>query len=281
MSRVRHSDTDAGWIRRELKKIWRAIEQSNAAKRLQAATIGFGGLTLKEGGAIKILYANEELAFQLAPNLAGTANTAPGAAFQMLEEGGRNVLTFFRIPAGADPFYPDGTSRFVGNFDLFLAAGSDQLLLSGPDGASVVASAGSGLILSSDFGVLIQHTTTASAANCFIDPVSARVYRVSSSRRYKQDIVDADIDVDAVLALVPRQFRRRDEVEELGDDAPTYVGFIAEEAADLGLDDWVTTDDEGPESFAYAHWGVALQAVAQRQAAQIEDLERRLSALGG
>lgn len=134
--------------------------------------------------------------------------------------------------------------------------------------------------------VVIGHTTTANAANVHMD-TSGRVYRSTSSRRYKTDEHPAVIDTAAVLALRPRIFRTLAEVDDEGDAAPTHVGFIAEEAADLGLAHWVGRDDNGePESFAYSQWCVAQQAVIQAQQAQIEalrasvaSLETRLTAL--
>lgn len=125
-------------------------------------------------------------------------------------------------------------------------------------------------------GVLIGHTTTAEAANCHLDS-AGRVSRSTSSRRYKQDEQPASVDTAAVLALQPRVFRSRNEVESMGDDAPTHVGFIAEEADELGLSHWITLDRDGqPEAFAYATWCVALQAVVQAQQAQIDALAERL-----
>lgn len=127
--------------------------------------------------------------------------------------------------------------------------------------------------------VAIGHQTTANAANVHMD-TSGRVYRSTSSRRYKQDERPADIDTSAVLALQPRVFRTVDEVDEEGEAAPTHVGFIAEEAADLGLEHWVGRDDDGePESFAYSQFCVAQQAVIQAQQAQINDLAEKVSAL--
>lgn len=52
--RPKTSMVDAGWIRRELREIKRQLRESNAAKRLQAATIGSGGLTV-DGGLVKVI----------------------------------------------------------------------------------------------------------------------------------------------------------------------------------------------------------------------------------
>lgn len=125
-------------------------------------------------------------------------------------------------------------------------------------------------------------STTASAANMVIFNTDGEVKRSTSSRRYKQNIKPAKVDVEAALKLQPREFRSKDEAkreEETGEKAPHRVGFIAEEAADLGLAQWVDYDEEGPEAFSYGLWVVALQAIVQSQAARIDDLERRLTAV--
>jgi hypothetical protein len=127
--------------------------------------------------------------------------------------------------------------------------------------------------------VFVSHDTTAAGANCFIN-TDGSIWRSTSSLRYKRDVTPHAIDTDAVLALQPREYRARAEVDELGDGAPTRAGFIAEEAAALGLDQWVTYDAEGkPEAFAYSQWCVAQQAVIQQQQSAIQDLTARLEAL--
>lgn len=274
----RHSDTDPGWIRRELKEIRRLIRESNAAKRLQAATIGAGGVTVKDGGRVNVQYPSGPTAFQMGPFESGGKHV--GSMLQFFrEDGERTVFQVARVEPGLSDDYPDGLGLFQAGVDQFIV-GTDMFLVGGGvDGGTIYMDNASGITLSHPLGVGINHATTAAAANCYIDPVSYRIYRVSSSERYKQDITTADVDVDAVLALVPRAFRRKDEVEELGDDAPTYVGFVAEEAADLGLDAWVTSDEEGPESFSYSQWGVAQQAVLRAQQSRLNDLEQRLEAL--
>jgi len=122
-------------------------------------------------------------------------------------------------------------------------------------------------------GTYIDHETTATAANAVITS-GGLIRRSTSSRRYKRDISDAEIDPDQALALVPRRF-----ISTI--DGKEHVGFIAEEAADLGLFEWVTYDDYGPEEFSYAGWAVALQAVCRAQQEQIDELTRKVKSLTG
>lgn len=137
--------------------------------------------------------------------------------------------------------------------------------------------------------------TVSSGANCNLNTgTSNRMRLVTSSRRFKENIHDADIDLEAALRLRPRVFQRNDEIdeeasEEAGEtvyrslddpDLPWHVGFIAEEALELGFDGWITYDAEGQViGFDYMNWVVTLHALAQKQQGQINDLEARLARL--
>lgn len=321
MTKPRHSDAGHGWINKRFAKIEKTIREQNAAKRLQAATIGSGGITVRDGGGILVEDGGDFIsrypdsvgggeATRFGP-LRSMDAAAAGYVLQLLDETGSQV--FYAVRNYPTPDFPSGLSAIGGTADQidYVAkmavslyrgdlAGTYSYIALAPDGARVSAPEGVYLDGASN-GVMVQHGTTSAAANCFIDPTTGRLWRTTSSDRFKQDATEAPVDVDAALALIPRRFRRKDEVVELGDAAPWYVGFIAEEAAALGLDDWVTCDESGPESFAYSTWGVALQAVARRHqqrinehqqrineqqqqiddlTAQIEDLTARLEALG-
>ena len=125
---------------------------------------------------------------------------------------------------------------------------------------------------------LQNHSTTAAGANCVIGTNGA-IQRSTSSLRYKTDVQLPHIDVQAVLALQPKRYRTKAEVAEHGEDAPTYVGFVAEDAAELDLHEWVTRDEDGRvDAFNYAQWGVAQQAVLQNHEARIKGLEDTVQA---
>lgn len=104
--------------------------------------------------------------------------------------------------------------------------------------------------------------TNGSGPNVTYNAGNGRLRVVGSSRRFKDNIRDADdLDVEAILALTPRQYERND-----FEESPEFheIGFIAEEADDLGLSDWVFRDSEGEIfSFDYSRWVVALQHVVR------------------
>lgn len=129
----------------------------------------------------------------------------------------------------------------------------------------------------------------------------------TSSERNKGNIVTADIDPEAVLSIEPVYFNWKSDLAErqrraaLDAEDPEYdpdlhihteVGFIAERMHEAGLwefvvyrrnpDDSLVLDDDGepiPDAIHYVNWGIALQAVARKQAQQIIALEARLTAL--
>ncbi|MFE3589396.1 tail fiber domain-containing protein [Streptomyces niveus] len=107
--------------------------------------------------------------------------------------------------------------------------------------------------------------------------------RNTSARKYKQNVESFEIDPDAVLAMRPVVYDRKDTInEETGETKPgrkNEVGLIADEVDELGLKWLVQYMDGEIDALRYDLLGVALLPVVQRQAAQLGALEARLSAL--
>lgn len=110
--------------------------------------------------------------------------------------------------------------------------------------------------------------------------------RTSSSQRYKTNISDLNISYDSILALQPKIFRRVEEVEEFGENAKYYGGFIAEELAGTELDVFVfySKNEDGelvPEGIHYEQLSAALVLAIKEQSNLISNLEARIAALEG
>jgi len=151
-------------------------------------------------------------------------------------------------------------------------------------------------------GTYLQPEATGLAANVHM-AADGRVYRSTSSRRYKSDIQDAAFDPDAVLQLQPRTWLPgsiprtcpdwlhekhsdaahcpAEQEPELPDpDARRQVGFVAEELVDLGLSDFVEFNaDNEPEAIYYDRLTAALVPLLQRQQAQIDALTEQVKQL--
>ncbi|WP_194522336.1 tail fiber domain-containing protein [Cellulosimicrobium sp. JZ28] len=125
----------------------------------------------------------------------------------------------------------------------------------------------------------VPWTNASSAANVALDP-DGIILRVSSALKYKQDVEDYDADPDAVLALRPRSWRDRGEVERDPDTSNRYVGFIAEEVHAAGLTNLVVYDADGhPDALSYDRFSAALLAVIRRQQTQIDTMRAELDEL--
>ena len=133
---------------------------------------------------------------------------------------------------------------------------------------------------------LINPVTGSFTANANINSLTGRVRLNTSSKRFKENISPAELDTDLLLKLEPRTFQRNDERtpedEFIGyrEDNPWHIGFVAEEAEELGLKRFVEYDKDGkPFGFDYLYWTVALQAIAQKQQTEIEELRAEIQNL--
>jgi hypothetical protein len=95
-----------------------------------------------------------------------------------------------------------------------------------------------------------------------------------SSMRIKEDIENIHLPMDAIFSIEPKSFKFKVDIEEFGkENAPTSVGFIAEEMHDAGLTDFVYYDKDGQvDGISYTRYVVALQAA-------IKNLNNRLKTL--
>lgn len=99
----------------------------------------------------------------------------------------------------------------------------------------------------------------------------------SSSARFKKNIKDANIDLEAVRNIAVRTFQYR---ADFSKDENTHIGVIAEELIELGLTDFVYFNDEGKaDGVAYEKLALALIPFAQAQAEKLDAIEARLTAL--
>jgi hypothetical protein len=182
-------------------------------------------------------------------------------------------------PLVADTFFPGGQGSFRldhdGNFDL-----NDSLDVTGNITATGTMVA-TGDITGSDVvsnGVfyndqpLTSTLTTNGVRFTLISGSLFRLDRITSSARFKTDIVDAGSEVlEASRRVHARHYKSTISHENGG----TRLGFIAEELMDAGLDHAVGVDEEGrPDTID----PVALIAALWKR---VEDLEARLAEVEG
>jgi hypothetical protein len=101
---------------------------------------------------------------------------------------------------------------------------------------------------------------------------------LSSSRRYKENIIDLDVDSSKIYSLVPRTFKWRDFLEnETTIVGRTDFGYIAEEVHEVfpelvGYGDFEDGDNL-PASVYYNQISILLVEEIKKLRARIEVLE--------
>lgn len=169
--------------------------------------------------------------------------------------------------------------KFDGNeLSSYTSGGSGATLFlngSGSDGAVTLGSGGGDVRAPNAYGRVYAGSIALRIGD------NGTLATSTSSRRFKQNIEPMLFDIDSVLSMEPKQFKYIALVDEMGEnDAPLSVGFIAEDAVDAGLNEFVHYDANGEVfAFDYANYVIALQAVARYQSSQIIQLSDRLSIL--
>jgi hypothetical protein len=230
---------------------------------------------------------NDDLPSRLVFSTTADGASSPTERMRITQDG--NVV----IGAGAGSFYRLATLVAGGaDRDMFL------LGVSGESNGFQVNWISSGSALSVKFNNI---TTTASAANAFLDSADGnRIYRSTSSLRYKKDIEDIDqLKAAAILDLRPVWYRSK-ATNDRSDWS--WYGLIAEEVAEIEprLVHWTYLDEDYevedlngnlkktlkpdaelvPDGVQYDRLAVLLLDVVKRQQKQIEALEQRLTDAG-
>ena len=137
-----------------------------------------------------------------------------------------------------------------------------------------------GTTTSTGYIYYINQATTTSSANMYINSSSGLMARVTSSQRYKVEIIPEAIPAESVMALVPKSYVDKAQYEANNNSAeglPRYLGLIAEDLAQLPVlkDLLVNYNEQGqPDSVNYDRIAIALVPLLQ-------DHEKRLSKLEG
>lgn len=130
----------------------------------------------------------------------------------------------------------------------------------------------------------VSFVITGTRRSMWIEDATGRTGNTSSSRRFKQDIEPAAIDVDAFLSVGTFWFhyiaeiRKRDDPtfeEYVGPDylVPDEYGLMAEDLHNAGLTYWVYYDADGrPEGVNYTMLVVPLLSAAQHLRDLVFDL---------
>jgi hypothetical protein len=119
------------------------------------------------------------------------------------------------------------------------------------------------------------NTTTASAANVFVD-TTGELKRSTSSLRYKRDVENSTHGLSEVLSLRPVLYKGT----TLSDGDRVFGGLIAEEVHEAGLTEFVQYDDNNrPDSLAYGNMVSLCVKAIQELSSALDAANARIAAL--
>jgi hypothetical protein len=114
----------------------------------------------------------------------------------------------------------------------------------------------------------LNWNATSSAANVTVNATDGMLFRYTSSRRYKENIIDLADKSDLMLKARPVSFTCKN-------TGNRNIGFIAEEFHDLGLNELVTYLDGLPEAISYDWIACYLLQIVKKQDKRIKALEEK------
>lgn len=265
-------DQDPGWINRQLRELRQAIEALRSERRAAATTVSSGDLTVSGGGSVIVKDGGNLIAEFTGRVIAKREDGLDAAWFGTLEYSPGQFWTGIML-AGAVTGEPLFRATTDPAFGQWVESVSSVIDLRHPSNGARVKIDSDGLRLATSL-------TTSASPNVYNDSVTNLVMRSTSSRRYKQDIADHEIDPTAVLKMRVRTWRDRSEVDRDADTTQRYIGFIAEELHDLGLTEFVSYDKQGrPDAVAYDRIPVALLIALRWLTKQVKDERARTDAL--
>ncbi|RLV54840.1 tail fiber domain-containing protein [Aeromicrobium phragmitis] len=265
-------------IARIVQALRRDVDALKASAGILSAVIGSGGVTVKDGGGMSI----EAGGFLRAYHSNGEGAIYFGA---LLPEDTYESGLLLADLLGAARFWvaqrDDGVFEVVSRADRTRLVGG-EVFVGDSDTTTLTRLRGQEIRISTGHLSVYDLPTTSAAANLHLGTVGGQwtVAYITSSRRYKQDIEDLDVDPLAVLKWQPRTWRDKTDVAAVGGEAKRHIGFIAEEVDEAGTPEFVIHDDEGlADGLAYDRMTIGLHAVDKYQQKQIEDLRAELEAV--
>lgn len=300
MSTIPRMQSSDPWatVQRVLIGMQQQLDQIRSSMgMLENATIGKGGLTLKDAGALTMLDEAGRMITQLRSGAASYYDPSSDGRVTIFggriyfwdlggEEGDTSVAGQMMVDQGAGRnvmrlFPPHETGSGLETSFTMRGKTADQtgMVWVYTDGDWIQQADG----LASTRAASIILNTTAGELGIYGLPTTSGGYLLrynqvggkwtmaldSSSRRYKANIRDADLHPADVLKWRPRRWQDINQ----GEDAPWNTGLIAEEVHDAGTTEFVIYDEQGRPD------GIRKEILAVGQQVVLQDHERRITEL--
>ena len=104
-------------------------------------------------------------------------------------------------------------------------------------------------------------------------------YGSTSDERIKQDIVDANSQIEDVKSIRLRNYRLKTHVTEYGDDATVLLGTVAQELEASGMNGLVSENADGIKGVRYSVMLLKALGALQETITMVEDLQTENTAI--
>jgi hypothetical protein len=203
--------------------------------------------------------------------------------------GGSNGMTIYSSTgAYGSIYFADGTSgaeAYTGFIDYSHITDTMRLGTAGAASMTIDSAGNVGIGTSSPADMLhvtgnarivgAYTSTTGFGANVFVQS-TGKLFRSTSSARYKNSIQNATHGLTELLSLRPVTYKGNE------DGDTVFGGLIAEEVHEAGLTEFVQYNEEGqPDALAYGNMVSLCVKAIQEQQAIIDDLKARIETLEG
>jgi hypothetical protein len=139
-------------------------------------------------------------------------------------------------------------------------------------------------VTGSNFSLPNITDSTAAANTRWGTTTGGRLFYITSARRAKHDIKDAQVNLEA-LNLRPRTWYDMNEYIENGNSTEGLVripGFVAEEVLEAGLEEFITYNEDGSvQGLSYDRMVAAVIPVIKYLNEQVEELKNEITILKG
>lgn len=195
-----------------------------------------------------------------------------GSAASATNAGTASALNAGVYSIGINGLSSGGFYLWNNNLNTLASLNSNQSINASSNGVE------NGTVNTGNYGIYSQGVTnnpTANPANVRVQTAFPYAFeRSTSSGKYKTNIRDYILDVNKLMTLRGVVFNS---ICETDDNSIDIVGFIAEEAVDAGLVEFVEIDTDGEvQNFHYTQFTAALLEFCKYQENRINDLEARI-----
>jgi hypothetical protein len=254
-----YSGYDVNWYSDAGTSLAATVDGATGNATFNNVTLGATDKLYLDGGSDTYIYEQGGNTVQIVAG--GTSALTAGASSVIVDSGRDFVMT------GGKKIYLDGGSDTY----LYLQGDNTVQFVTGNNAALTVG--GGGTVVENG-PLWVPNLNTSSGTSLAVD-ANGQIIKGSSSRRYKENITNLEVDSSLIYQLRPVSYEDINDHKEI---KTRNVGLIAEEVDGIIPNLVYHNNDGSPESIHYERIGVLLIAEIKKLNERVRILESQLAA---